>query len=72
VQTTKRLELLRKRDGPADMDEEEALVKMQKTYAAEMRAFESKCGLDLSSRLKAASNNFDRETAEIENMFGSI
>lgn len=72
VQTTKRLEQLRKRDRPADMDTEEALVKMQKTYAAEMRAFESKCGLDLSSRLKAASNNFDRETAEIENMFGSI
>ena len=72
VQTTKRLEQLRKRNGLVNMELEESLVKMQKTYAAEMRAFENKCGLDLSSRLKAASNNFDRETAEIENKFGII
>lgn len=72
VQTTKRLEQLRKLDTAEGLDAEESLVKMQKTYAAEMRAFESKCGLDLSSRLKAASNNFDKATAEIEDKFGII
>ena len=71
VQTTRRLETLRK-ETPDDLETEAELLKMQKTYASEMRAFESKCGLDLSSRLKAASNNFDKETADIESKFGVI
>ena len=71
VQTTKRLEKLRK-ETPDDLETEAELLKMQKTYASEMRAFENKCGLDLSSRLKAASNNFDQETADIESKFGII
>lgn len=71
VQVTKRLELLR-RDTPDDLETEAELQKMQKTYASEMRAFEGKCGLDLSSRLKAAADNFDKETADIESKFGVI
>lgn len=70
------------KDQPLTMDKklpngatviaENPLIKIQKSYADEMRKFSSICGLTIDSRLKAASFQIKKSEQSIETEFGNI
>ena len=47
-------------------------VDLQAKYAEQMRKAASKCGLDINSRLKAATLKVEEMEEEIGNEFGDI
>ncbi|MBR1382777.1 MAG: phage terminase small subunit P27 family [Ruminococcus sp.] len=51
---------------------ENPLIGVQKKYAEEMRAFASKCGLTIDSRLKFAAEKAKNVDDSIEEAFGDI
>lgn len=51
---------------------ENPLIRIQKTYAEEIRKFASMCGLSIDSRLKIATVKVSREQEEIKDDFGDI
>lgn len=51
---------------------ENPLIKIQKTYAEEMRKFASLCGLTLDSRLKAGKSQNDKREKDLADEFGDI
>lgn len=48
------------------------MIKIQQIYAEEMRKFGTRVGLDITSRLKSASEKIDKEIEHIDNTFGDI
>lgn len=54
------------------VDAENPLIKIQKTYAEEMRKFAALCGLTIDSRLKMAVVKMSKEDEKITNEFGDI
>lgn len=48
------------------------LITLQQKYAEEMRKSAAKCGIDINSRLKAATIKISEQEKEIEETFGAI
>lgn len=51
---------------------ENPLIKIQKSYADEMRKFGAKVGLDITSRLKSAGEKISQEDNQVNDEFGDI